>query len=123
MSQSKTYHTIDKDELEEHKDWFDPIHGCHYIDLPNGRVLVAANFANEHQEHRFHTLTKTRKSLPHPVFNGHDKLHPDHHEELGHMFNEDDEHGDGVTHVSQATVHHVIRRAHKLHPLMKLSVF
>lgn len=109
----KTFHTMTKEEWQSLINYFHPIHGSHYIDLPNGRVLVAVQFSTEWAEESFHALAKTKTDLPHPVWQGTEFLGKEHLDEVGHL----------VAHVSKPTVHDVIRAAAAIHPLMKLSGF
>lgn len=113
---TKTYHTMDKAEWEGLVHLFHPQHGSHYIDLPNGRILLAATFASEGAEEAFSLQTTTLQSLPHPVFSGTDKISGAHAGELGHLFPNGKD-------AAQANVRDVIQKAAAIHPLMRLSVF
>jgi hypothetical protein len=110
----RTYHTMDKAEFLTLTHLFHPQLGAHYIDMPTGRILVATSFANEWNEEEFHTRAKTKKSLPHPVWDGPYVISPAHQVELRHFFTTDDE-------AKNATVHDVVRKAAAIHPLMRLS--
>jgi hypothetical protein len=109
---TKTYHTMDKAEWAGLTDLFHPQHGSHYIDLPNGRIIVAVDFADEGAEEAFGLRSASRKSLPHPVFEGTDKIAAHHVAELGHL---------GVD--KNSTVRDVIKKVSAIHPHMKLSIF
>lgn len=112
----KTFHTMDQGEWAGLTNLFHPQHGSHYIDLPNGRILVATAFASEFAEEEFHARSTTKRSLPHPVFEGTDTITADHAAELGHLFQSAEE-------ASRATVRDVVRKAAAIHPLMRLSAF
>ena len=80
----------------------------HYIDLPNGEVLVAAQFRNDHLESTFSDHPDVQ-ALPHP-FSG-DPVGPEIAGKLAHI---------GVE--KHHRHHHVGEKAGKVHPLMKMRV-
>jgi hypothetical protein len=106
----KTFHIMAKDEWRKHIHSFHPQYGSHYIDLPSGKILVATSFASEASEEHFDNADKL--SLPHPIWEGNQKLNAGHVAELGHL---------GITEAH--TVLDVARTVSKIHPLMKLRVF
>jgi len=112
----KTYHTMEKTELAGVLNLFHPQHGSHYIDLPNGRILLAASFLTEGAEEAFGLQVKSLQSLPHPIFSGSDKISVGHVEELSHLFTSKEE-------ARSATVRDVVKKATAIHPLMRLSAF
>jgi len=106
-----TYHIMDKAEWVKHVNLFHPQYGSHYIDLPSGKILMAANFGNEGSEEDF--LTSAQKdSLPHPVWEGTQKISSSQAAELAHL---------GIT--TEHTVLDVARAAAKIHPMLKLRTF
>ncbi len=113
---TKTFHTMDKAEWLKLAGLFHPQHGSHYIDLPNGRILLCADFVDEGTEEAFSLRATSLKSLPHPVFSGTEKISAYHVDELSHLFA-------GKEDSRKATVHDVVRKAAAIHPLMRLSVF
>jgi hypothetical protein len=106
-----TYHLMEKAEWFKHKDLFHPQYGSHYIDLPSGKVLVAATFGTEASEEHF-LATAHKDSLPHPVWEGTQKISASQAGELSHM---------GIT--TDHTVLDVARAAAKIHPKLKLRTF
>jgi hypothetical protein len=109
----KTYHTIDFGEWQSLIKYFHPIHGSHWMAIPDAklspedwhdmffknradgqhhlpssdsRVLISAHFMDESSEEGFHELATTKLSLPHPIFQGADLIAPAHVEELYPMF-------------------------------------
>lgn len=128
----KTFHTLDQAEFLQVINAFHPQYGAHGIQIGNGRVLIAAAFLSDSQEEYFAENTKTRNSLPHPIFAGTEIINAQHQQELAFLFNGQNPDGtantamtvfsDGAVPAS-ATVHNVIRRAAAIHPLMRLSLF
>ena len=113
---TKTFHTMDKAEWLTLTALFHSRHSSHYIDLPNGRILLSAVFADEGSEEEFSLRAKSLQSLPHPVFSGNDKIAAGHVEELHHLFTSKEE-------AKGATVRDVVKKAAAVHPLMRLSIF
>jgi hypothetical protein len=65
-----SYYICDKQAWMDNVDLFHPSLGSHYIDLPNGQILVSANFPDNHySQDAFESLSGVM-SLPHPVFEG-----------------------------------------------------
>jgi hypothetical protein len=52
-----------------HRQLFHPVIGHHFIDLPQGFVLLACDFANEAAEDIWHGHPEVAP-LPHPVYEG-----------------------------------------------------
>jgi hypothetical protein len=103
----RTFHVMDKAEWEK---FIHSFKDSHYIDLPSGKILVGTSFPNEASEEHFESASKL--SLPHPVWEGNQKLSDEHVAELGHL---------GLT--TNHTVLDVARTAAKIHPLLKLRAF
>lgn len=119
---TKTYHLMDKTEWLTLIDLFHPAYGSHYINLPNGRILLAASFSHEGSEEMFHMSAKTMTSLPHPVFQGTDPISVAHANELAaHSGLFPEPNAQQVA--AKCTVRDIIARAAKEHPLMRLTVF
>ena len=78
----------------------------HYIDLPNGEILVAAQFSDDHLEGRFSEHPAVQP-LPHP-FSG-EPVGDAIATKLGHL---------GVT--KDHNHYQVAQLAGKIHPLMKM---
>lgn len=109
----KTFHTIDFGEWQSLVKYFHPIHGSHWMAIPDAklsaadwhgiffnnrtdgvchvpdsdsRVLISAHFMDESSEEAFHELATTKLSLPHPVFQGSDLICAQHATELSPIF-------------------------------------
>jgi hypothetical protein len=109
----KTFHTIDFGEWQSLVKYFHPIHGSHWMALPDAklsaadwhdilfnnrtdgqhyvpasdsRVLISAHFMDESSEEAFHESATTKLSLPHPIFQGTDLICAQHVTELAPTF-------------------------------------
>jgi hypothetical protein len=115
---TRTFHIMAKDEWRKYINYFHPMYGSHYIDLPSGKILVAVSFMQEASEDYFEA-NAVRNSLPHPVWNGNDTINAEHVEELHDLF-------EGATieekkaAASKATKKDVAARASKIHPLLRM---
>jgi hypothetical protein len=107
---TRTYHILSKDEWKKFVPTFHPQYGSHYIDLPSGKILVAVAFSSEASEEHFDSAEKL--SLPHPVWEGNQKLSAEHVAEIGHL---------GLT--TDSTVLDAAKAAAKIHPAMRLRVW
>jgi len=118
----KTFHIMDLAEFHAVRETFHPQGGAHYIDLPSGKILVAARFADESAEEHFHARATGKIDLPHPAFSGNQALSADHVEHLAHLF-EGASAAEKKATAGKANIHEVVKRAAKIHPLMRLSAF
>lgn len=80
----KTYHICKKETAHAHRALFCPRSGAHYINLPNGEILICCNFDSEHAEARWNEAAGV-DSLPHPMYEGSETLHVRHHTKLKHL--------------------------------------
>ena len=107
-----TYYIASKDAFLSHIDWFHPQLGAHYIDLPNGQILVSASFPANHSSIEIWEAKASVQTLPHPVFEGTKKLDPQHIAALASL---------GIT--PAHTVIDVAKAAGAISPLLKLRSF
>jgi len=85
--------------------------GYHWIDIGNEKVLLCVDWKDDFQEQEWANQTGV-VSLPHPVFEHNTPLTDEHHAHLGAKF--ELKKGDNV--------HHVINKATKHDPWMRLHV-
>ena len=104
---TRVYAICTKEAHERLKNCFHPQYGSHYIDLPDGRILLMANFNDEAGEVLF-TSDDQVETLPDPYFAGNQPLEAKHLSAVAHLGLEGN------------TVLHLARAAGKMHPLMKL---
>ena len=105
------YYITSIEVWKTHTDSFHPGLGSHYIDLPDGRILLSADFPN-HSSLEIWEQKQGVELLPHPVFEGTKKLDKKHVDALQHL---------GVT--ADHTVVDVARIAGAVMPTMKLRHF
>ena len=106
------YYLVSKEIWATHTDSFHPSLGSHYIDLPDGRILLSAHFPLNHSSLELWEGKQGVEALPHPVFEGSKKLDKKHVDALQHL---------GVT--AEHTVVDVARIAGAIMPTMKLRHF
>jgi hypothetical protein len=109
----KTYHTIDFGEWKLLTKYFHPIHGSHWMAIPDAklseedwhdiffnnrddgvhhvpdsdnRIFISTHFMDESSEETFSELATTKVSLPHPIFQGTDLICTQHVNELYPIF-------------------------------------
>jgi hypothetical protein len=104
---TRSYAICTKAAHEKLKSCFHPQYGSHYLDLPDGRILVQAAFADESGEATFSTHPDV-EMLPDPQFEGKTPLAEKHQAALAHLAPEGN------------TVLHLAKAAGKVHPLMRL---
>lgn len=104
---TRVYAICSKSAHEGLKHCFHPQYGSHYVDLPDGRILVQAAFADEAGESEF-TSHPGVEVLPDPQFEGNSALHPKHQAAVAHLSPQG------------TTVLHLAKAVGKIHPLMKL---
>jgi hypothetical protein len=80
----KTYHICSRNTMMAHKNLFCPRSGAHYLELPGGDILICCNFESEHAEATWNAAHGV-DSLPHPMYEGTEKLQPRHHHKLTHF--------------------------------------
>ena len=107
-----TYYLTDKETWLEHTNVFHPQLGSHYIDLPDGRILISAHFPVTHSSAEVWEDHPRVEKLNHPVFEGTKPLDDKHVAALAHL---------GIR--KGHTVIDVATAAAKIHPLMKLRAF
>ena len=106
------YYLTSKEVWSTHTHAFHPSLGSHFIDLPDGRILLSAHFPLNHSSLEIWEAKPGVEPLPHPVFEGTKKLAGKHVDALKHL---------GVT--AEHTVVHVARIAGEIMPTMKLRHF
>lgn len=103
----KLYAICTKEAYQKSIPLFHSQHGSHYIDLPDGRLLVTVAFHHESSEAQFLALAGV-ELLPDPHFEGNKQLADHHHAAVAHLK------------PAGKTVLDVARAAGQIHPLMKL---
>ena len=106
------YYIADKEKWNSSIDVFHPNLGSHYIDLPDGRILVSCHFPESEASQEHWESLEGVERLPHPTFEASVPIKRSHALALGHL---------GIKEFD--TVLHVARAAAKRHPLMKLRGF
>jgi hypothetical protein len=106
-----------------HIDLFHPAVGSHYIDLPDGMILLSTDFATETTEAIWHAHPEVAR-LPHPIYESGVKLN-DLHQKAEHAHKQFRAHhlaalaAIGIT--GEHTIFDVHRIASAINPLVKLS--
>ena len=153
---TKQYAIVDFGDWFAVKDWFHPQYGSHWLVLPHktltpeqwhtlihkstsiysppshARILLAGSFADEGaQEYVWNTnQLPSAVILPHPVWQGNDKLNTTAVEEVhhlwcgfDHLFDEHPTTEAKKAATADSTVRDIVRRAALRHPALKLSTF
>jgi hypothetical protein len=103
-----------------HKEKFHPQEGSHYIDLPDGSILVAASFSDEASELRWESH-KNVHALPDPSMEGNVPLSASHHAALRHLFDDDKSaKGPSRANFEPKTVLDVAKVVGSIHPQMRI---
>ena len=112
--------------LCEQKTWaesvglFDSRDGSHYVDLPDGKILVCASFRDAAAQSKWESHPNV-SALPDPAFEGTASLNAPEHVSLRHLFGDQQKKSSpSSADYSQKTVLDVAREVGKIHPLMKL---
>lgn len=120
----KTLHIVDKADYDLCKNHFCPYEGSHFENLPNGKILIVANFNDEGQEDRFlKTTENSRLSLPHPTYEANLPISAEHAKHLhNHPWSvpEHDKPEHKLAKAKTLTVHDVAKRFAKHNPKFRL---
>lgn len=119
----RTFHIISKQSWQEQteKGLF-ANNANHYISLPNGMLLLSAEFRSDDHALDF-AQNANAMSLPHPVWNPTDTLHPDHADilaQLTQMFPDATTPEQRQAIARQLTVHKFVLRAARLSNAFRL---
>jgi hypothetical protein len=119
----KTYHIMTLEDFHATMHLFDKTRGGHYMDLPTGKIIVAACFDRDEIEEQFHLALPNKIDLPHPMYEGNAPMGDEIAEHLHHWFTEHEKVEDRKKAASSATIAEIVRRAVARNPLFRVSVF